>query len=242
MNNKDIDNNKGDNNNEGENKININNYKAEILDVPNEYNDYDINFKIIVIGNSGVGKTCITNQAIKHQFIDNYMATVGMEIYSLFMRINDKNIKLQIWDTCGQELYRSLISNFYRNSSLAILVYSIDQRDSYKDIDLWVKDIRANSSPDTKIILVGNKIDLEDRREIKYEEGKKIAEDYGFVEFFETSAKTGENVAKMFLNAGIILYDEHLKYKNISTNTSFNTFKPSLTKSKKKNIKKKECC
>jgi small GTP-binding protein len=224
----------------GENNINKNIDKVEILKVPNNYSDYEIHFKVIVIGNSGVGKTCITNKAIKNDFNNNYITTIGMEIYSLFIKINNKTIKLQIWDTCGQEIYRSLIVNFYRSTSLAILVYSINNKDSFRDIDLWVKELKSNNSPDTKLILVGNKLDLQDKREISYEEGKKFAKDFGFIDFFETSAKTGENVQTMFKKAAMLLYEEHLKYKEMSENTSFNSFKPSMYKTKE--IKRTKCC
>ena len=116
-------------------------YKAEILTNPNDSEFKDsLMFKIILIGNSGVGKTSITNNALKNIFFESYRATIGMEIFSLFVKVNHKIIKLQIWDTCGQEIYRSLITNFYRNSSLAVIVYSIDKKTSFKDIDLWLKE------------------------------------------------------------------------------------------------------
>ena len=98
----------------------------EIL--PEDYTQYDLSFKIIVIGDSGVGKSCLTNKATKNIFEESYNATVGFEFFSFNIKMNDKIIKLQIWDTCGQELYRSLITNFYRNSSLAIMVYAINNK------------------------------------------------------------------------------------------------------------------
>ena len=225
-----------------------NKYNGEILNVENEFSEYDINFKIIVIGNSGVGKTCITNQATKNVFTNKYQATIGMEIFSLYVKLKDKNkiIKLQIWDTCGQEIYRSLITNFYRSSSMAILVYSIDQKETFKDIDLWLKELKMNNSPDTKIMLVGNKLDLEEKREVQYEEAKKFSDDFDFCDFFETSAKTGENIKKMFIKAATILYDENSKFKDNETDSSYSTFKPSLGKILRSNKTRKEkkdiCC
>jgi len=237
------------NNNDEESNGEFGKYKPEILNVSNEYSEYDINFKIIVIGNSGVGKTCITNQAIKGVFCDQYQATIGMEIFSLFVKLNNKIIKLQIWDTCGQEIYRSLITNFYRSSSLAIIVYSIDQRSSFEDLDLWIKELKLYNSPDTKLILVGNKKDLEEKREIAYSEGEKFVKDYGFLDFFETSAKTGENIRKMFIKVAIVLYEEHIRYKDEDESSgsfsSYNPAKPSrLSKTQvmKKGKKKKKCC
>ena len=115
---------------EPKNEINSENkdFEVKILNVPENYEPKNaLTFKIIIIGNSGVGKTSITNNAIKNVFYENYRSTIGMEIFSLFLKINHKLVKLQIWDTCGQEIYRSLITNFYRNSSLAFIVFAIDE-------------------------------------------------------------------------------------------------------------------
>ena len=229
-----------------ENNLNNENneYDAEILNVSEEYPNYDINFKIIIIGNSGVGKTCITNNAVTNSFSNEYKSTIGMEIFSLYIKIKNNNtiLKFQIWDTCGQEIYRSLITNFYRSSSLAILVYSIDQRESFDDLDLWIKELKANNSPDTKLILVGNKLDLEDKRKVQYEEGKKLAQDFNFIGFFETSAKTGKNIKDMFLKAAVILYEEYNKFKDVEeTNSNLSSFKPTYGKLLPK-AKNKKCC
>ena len=99
--------------------------KIEVLS--EDYSNYDLSFKIIVIGDSGVGKSCLTMRATKNLFDTNYNATVGFEFFTFNVKINNQVVKLQVWDTCGQEIYRSLITNFYRNSSLAIMVYSIDK-------------------------------------------------------------------------------------------------------------------
>lgn len=104
---------------------NNNDLKVSVLGEEN--NHFDLSFKIIVIGDSGVGKSCLTMKATKNQFEENSTATVGFEFFSFNLKIDPKIIKLQIWDTCGQEIYRSLICNFYRNSALAIIMYSIDR-------------------------------------------------------------------------------------------------------------------
>ena len=215
-------------------------YKAEILNNPDESELNDsLMFKIILIGNSGVGKTSITNNALKNIFFETYRATIGMEIFSLFVKVNHKIIKLQIWDTCGQEIYRSLITNFYRNSSLAVIVYSIDKKASFKDIDLWLKELRLYSSPDIKIILIGNKSDLEDKREVTYEEGAKYLEDERIMSFYETSAKTGDNVKKLFEEIGIELYKEYKTYKTDETLKSNSTI---LSSSRVDYNQAKSCC
>ena len=137
------------------------NFVSEVL--PEDYNKYDLSFKIIVIGNSGVGKSCLSIKATKNIFENNYLATVGFEFFSFNVKLDDKVVKLQIWDTCGQEIYRSLITNFYRNSSLAIIVYAIDDKQSYQDIEVWLKDLKTYSNPDIKVFLIGNKTDMEEK-------------------------------------------------------------------------------
>lgn len=187
---------------------------ANIEQLPDDYSTYDKNFKIIVIGDSGVGKSCLTNKAIKDEFEVSYNATIGFEFYPLNLKVGDKVVKLQIWDTCGQELYRSLITNFYRSASLAILVYSIDEEKSFKNIDHWIKELKENNNPDTKLFLIGNKNDLEDKRAVEYQAGKKLADDLEMDYFAETSAKTGFNAKKVFFKAARILLDDFYKQKN----------------------------
>ena len=143
------------------------NYKTEILN--QEFNYSDLNFKIIIIGDSGVGKSCLSLQATKNVFESLYSPTIGFEFMIFFVRVEDKIIKLQIWDTCGQEVYRSIISSFYRNSSLAIIVYSIDSEDSFSNLEFWLNELKTKGNPDINIFLVGNKADLEDKRTISKE-------------------------------------------------------------------------
>jgi small GTP-binding protein len=231
-----LDENKEINKEDAENK----DYEVEILNYSEENAPKDLlNFKIIIIGNSGVGKTSITNNATKNIFIENYRSTIGMEIFSLYIKINHRLLKLQIWDTCGQEIYRSLITNFYRNSSLAIIVYSIDKRDSFKDIDIWIRELKAKSSPDIKIVLIGNKIDLDNSRQVSYEEGAKYLEHPEIIKFCETSAKTGENIQKIFKEVAIALYKDYIKYgddNELKKSESFQTTNADMKP------KKKSCC
>ena len=230
--------------NEENEKNNKNKDKPEIIPI-NEFSNFDLCFKIIIIGNCGVGKTCITNQGVKSEFSEGYQSTIGVEYFTMFIKLDNKIIKLQIWDTCGMEVYRSLIKSFYINSSLAVIVYAINDSDSFNDIHFWVKELKTMSSPDIKIILIGNKIDLENERKVSYEEGQCVAKEYGFQQFFETSAKTGENIKEMFLKISSILYKDYLKYSdNIDPISSSNpNSKPSLRlKRHKKKSNKKKCC
>jgi len=168
---------------------------------------------LIVIGDSGVGKSCLTQKASKNIFESNYSATVGFEFFTFNVKINDKVIKLQIWDTCGQEIYRSLITNFYRNSSLAIMVYSIDNVESFENIDTWLKEIKTHSNPDVKIFLIGNKNDLEDKRKVNKEQGEKFKQVNGLDYHIEASAKTGFNAKNVFIESAKALYKDYLNYK-----------------------------
>jgi len=219
---------------------------------------YDLTFKIIIIGDSGVGKTCLSLRATKNYFESNYNTTIGFEFSTFCCKIKEKIIKLQIWDTCGQEVYRSLIVSFYRNSSLAILMYSIDNFESFQHINNWLNDIRDKSNPNIKKFLIGNKNDLENERKIKTEEAEKFSKNLNFDFFMECSAKTGINVSNIFIRASKLLYIETAKY--INNNSNRYTFysisdsnddnemmknsvnKSLINKKDKENNGKKSCC
>ena len=185
--------------------------KVEVL--PDDYSKYDLSFKMIIVGDAGVGKSCLITKASKGVFDETYSATLGFEFLTFNVKLDDKIIKLQIWDTCGQEIYKSLISSFYRNATLAMIVYSIDSRESFMNINTWLKEIKLQSNPDIKIFLIGNKADLEDDRKIKTDEARQLKSENGFNYFSEASAKSGLNTQTVFIEAAKLLYKEHLKYK-----------------------------
>ena len=175
---------------------------------------FDLSFKIIIVGDQGVGKSCLAIKASRNYFEDYYSPTVGFEFVSFNVRVQNKIIKLQIWDTCGQEVYRSLISSFFRSASLAIIVYSIDTEDSFNNIEKWLNDIKTQSNPDIKIFLIGNKADLEDKRRLTKEQGEQLCKDHKLAFFMETSAKTGFNVQNVFIQVAKELYLQHEEIKN----------------------------
>ena len=219
------------------------NLKAEVL--PDDYNQYDLSFKMIVIGDAGVGKSCLTTKAAKGIFDETYSATVGFEFLTFNVKLNDKVIKLQIWDTCGQEIYRSLISSFYRNASLAMMVYSIDSKESFIHIETWLKEVKLQSNPDIKIFLIGNKADLEDKREVKLEQAKLYKNENDIHYFCETSAKNGLNAQEVFIEAAKLLYKEHLKYKaraNRVDNGAGGNISVPIKINDGKNERKSGCC
>ena len=219
-------------------------FAIELL--PEDFAQYDISFKIIVIGDSGVGKSCLTTQAVRNNFEEFYTATVGFEFLTFNMRINNNVLKLQIWDTCGQEVYKSLISNFYRNSSLALILYAINNRDSFQHAETWLNDLKSQANPNVKVFLVGNKSDLENERVISKEEGEKFKEEKKLDRFFETSAKTGENARSSLLEAAKLLYKDYLKAKQNLANGEVqeddNNRGDKLTKKQESNKPKMKCC
>ena len=213
-------------------------FNSDFEILPEDYKHYDLSFKIIVIGDSGVGKSCITNKAIRNVFELNYNATVGFEFSTFIVKLNNKVIKLKVFDTCGQELYRSLATQFYRNSSLAIIVYSVTNEESFDNVEMWLREIRAYNSPDIKVFLIGNKIDLVDERKVSTEDGESYAKTNKANKFLESSAKTGINVQEIFVEAAKLLYADYTLY-NGSENTSGFISKPEQEPPKKK---KKGCC
>ena len=221
-------------------------YRVEIL--PEDYAQYDLNFKIIVIGDSGVGKSCLTTKAVKNNFEEYYTATVGFEFLTFNLKLNDNVIKLQIWDTCGQEIYKSLISNFYRNSALAIMLYSIDNKDSFVHTENWLNEVKNLANPDIRIFLVGNKSDLEGNRVISKEEGENFKEKNKLDLFIETSAKTGYNARNVLVEAAKCLFIDYNNFKKNNANTEKNrkNSENSNTKLDNKNdnvlVKSKKCC
>uniref|UniRef100_A0A803TDH2 RAB2B, member RAS onco family n=1 Tax=Anolis carolinensis TaxID=28377 RepID=A0A803TDH2_ANOCA len=153
-------------------------------------------FKYIVIGDSGVGKSCLLLQFTDKRFLSSHNLTVGVEFGSRMITINDKKIKLQIWDTAGQESFRSIARSYYRGAAGALLVYDITKRDTFNHLHTWLEDARKNSSSHIVIVLVGNKSDLEDQRVVQREEGEAFAREHGMV-FLETSARTATNVEEV---------------------------------------------
>ena len=214
-------------------------FNIELL--PEDYAQYDISFKIIVIGDSSVGKSCLTTQAVRNKFIDFYQTTVGFEFLTFNLRINTNVVKLQVWDTCGQEVYKSLISNFYRNSSLALIVYAINNRNSFEHAEIWLNELKNKSNPKVRIFLVGNKCDLENTRVVSREEGENFKNEKNLDKFIETSAKTGENARNVLLEAAKMLFKDYLKVKEKIKNNG-NDGSDGETLERKNGKNRSKCC
>jgi Ras-related protein Rab-6A len=157
--------------------------------------------KIIFVGDAGVGKTTIIGRIMDSPFTDAYEPSIGVDFMSKNIKYHGQNIKLQMWDTAGQEKYKGLIPSYVRNSSIVFIVYDISSKTSFDNIPKWINFIK--SIENTTLILCGNKIDLESR-EVKKEVGEEFAKKEG-ISFFEVSAKTNENIKNMFYNVVVEL-------------------------------------
>ena len=157
---------------------------------------YDSLFKLLIIGESGVGKTCLLLRYTDDSFTANHLTTIGIDFKIKIIPIEGKLIKLQIWDTAGQERFRTITKTYYKGAHGIILTYDVTDQNSFKNIRNWIKQIEANAQTSVKKVLVGNKCDKPDRV-VSEEEGKKLADDFG-MSFFETSAKTNHNVSEVF--------------------------------------------
>ena len=157
-------------------------------------------FKLVILGDSGVGKTSLVKYEINNSFINSNNSTIVFEHSFKNFNISEKIVRLQIWDTCGQEIYHSSIKNFYKSALCIIVVFSLESLDSFYNVNEWVKEIKENNSEDSIIVLIGNKSDLSKPRIIP----KELIEDYRkkneIENYYETSAKTGENVHEIFKN------------------------------------------
>ena len=158
--------------------------------------------KYIIIGDSSVGKSNILLRYVHNSFNPEFLTTIGVEFGAKNIEINKKIFKIQIWDTAGQENFRSITRAYYKNSVCALIVYDITNRSSFENIISWIEDCKGQSPKSIFIILVGNKNDLENERQVSYEEGLEFAKNNNIV-FFETSAKTGKNISELFQTSAI---------------------------------------
>ena len=178
-------------------------------------NEELINYKIILVGDSSVGKTCLLMRAVNNKFTENYQATIGFEFLLMYFQVNNVKIKLQIWDTCGQEIYRSLIQGFYRNTAATIIVFSKTDRRSFDNLGSWVKDVKNNTEQEIPLFLVGNKCDVENNLiEVTKEEGEQFMKQYNLKYYSDISAKTGYKVLDTFEEVAKTVYKDFCSKRN----------------------------
>uniref|UniRef100_A0A7M4E2C1 Ras-related protein Rab-3 n=1 Tax=Crocodylus porosus TaxID=8502 RepID=A0A7M4E2C1_CROPO len=159
--------------------------------------NFDYMFKLLIIGNSSVGKTSFLFRYADDTFTPAFVSTVGIDFKVKTVCRNDKRVKLQIWDTAGQERYRTITTAYYRGAMGFILMYDITNEDSFNAVQDWATQIKTYSWDNAQVILVGNKCDMEDERIVPLEKGKHLANQLGF-DYFEASAKENINVRQVF--------------------------------------------
>ncbi|KAM3132255.1 Rab GTPase ypt31 [Paramecium bursaria] len=159
--------------------------------------DYDFLFKIVLIGDSGVGKTNILYRFTRNEFNMESKTTIGVEFASKSLVIEEKRVKAQIWDTAGQERYRAITSAYYRGAVGALVIYDITKQNSFDSAEKWLKELKDNAEQQMVIMLVGNKLDMKHLRQVSAEVGAAFAQKNGLA-FIETSAMDGSNVHQAF--------------------------------------------
>ena len=193
-----------------------------------------VTFKILTIGESGVGKTCILRRFVENKFLKNHLATIGIDFKTKTLTINNQEIKLKIWDTAGQERFRNITTQYYKGADGIVLVYDVTDDASYEKIRDWMDQILSNTQKDDiGLVLLGNKCDMEPRS-VTEEQGNKLAEELK-ISYFETSALTGQGIKESFEQ----LTRDIMKKKGVGENTG--DVGLDLKKTKNKNGKG-DCC
>jgi len=160
---------------------------------------YDYLFKLLLIGDSGVGKTCVLFRFSEDAFNSTFISTIGIDFKIRTIDLDGKKIKLQIWDTAGQERFRTITTAYYRGAMGIMLVYDITNEKSFDNIKNWIRNIEEHASSDVEKMVLGNKCDMNDRRQVTKEKGEALAVEFG-IKFMETSAKASINVDEAFIS------------------------------------------
>ncbi len=216
---------------------------------------YDSSIKVIILGDSYVGKSSLINRLINNKFVE-LSSTLSIEYHTYIISINDYKIRMQLWDTAGQEKYNSIISNYYKGTDVAIFVYSIDKQETFENIQMWFKHLKENNE-DSLNILIGNKLDMEKEgaRVVSYEKAENFARDNNFFLIREISCKSKEayeieDIYEVFDEIGKYFYEKSKDRNNNADSISYKVSdsmrtlgeKHRIKKENEKNKKKVGCC
>ncbi|KAL5007997.1 hypothetical protein ScPMuIL_013578 [Solemya velum] len=165
---------------------------------PRFSDDCDYLFRIVLIGNSGVGKSCLLLRFADDTWTDTFIATIGVDFKIRTIEMDGKQVKLQIWDTAGQDRFKSITTSYYRGAAGVAVVYDVTDLESFNNVKTWLDDVERYSSEDVSKLIIGNKSDLETKRVVGYDTGKEFCDGLG-IPFLETSAKNSSNVDQAFM-------------------------------------------
>ncbi len=202
--------------------------------------EYDFIFKVLLLGNSDVGKSSMLLRFVDSVWNDAFTPTIGVDFKVKTLEINNKRVKMQIWDTAGQERFRTVVSTYFRGAHGILLLYDVTNKDSFKNLENWLIEIEKNSNQKVLKILIGNKCDLTEDREITTEEGQTFANRNG-MEFMETSAKMNTNVSEAFTTLGKLMIEFNSK-TNTNQGKKSGEVKTLKSNSGKDLNTKKKCC
>ncbi|XP_043999556.1 ras-related protein Rab-15-like [Gambusia affinis] len=172
---------------------------------------YDVLFRLLLLGDSGVGKTCMLRRFTEDEFDLSHISTIGVDFKMKTIEIDGLKVRIQIWDTAGQERYQTITKQYYRRAQGIVFVYDITNLPSFQHIAKWASDVDEFAPDDVQTILVGNKADEEFGRQVTKDQGKKLAETYG-MEFFETSASTSSNISETFIRVTELVLQAQMRY------------------------------
>ena len=205
--------------------------------------EYEYIFKIILIGSSGVGKSSLIQRYTQKTFEDVYDCTIGVDFFTKTIDVNGKTVKLQIWDTAGTEKYRSITSSYYRGSHCALIVFDLTSKDSFESLPTWIENYYKNCNQefDKNVIMIGNKNDLSEKRDVTQEKINDFIKLNNLV-YFETSAKTGENVDESFQYIAQKLMEEQELKEKLGVKREVKNNNLNLKNSENLITNKKKCC
>ncbi|XP_078270080.1 ras-related protein Rab-43 [Rhinoraja longicauda] len=170
---------------------------------------FDFLFKVVLIGDAGVGKTCVVQRFKSGIFVERQGNTIGVDFTMKTLEIQGKRVKLQIWDTAGQERFRTITQSYYRSANGAIIAYDISKRGTFESVPRWIEDVKKYAGSNIVQLLIGNKSDQDDIREVKYQDAQTLADHYEIVSVLETSAKDSSNVEEAFIKMATELMLRH---------------------------------
>ena len=211
------------------------------MEVPQQINPEIPKYKLIFLGDQSVGKSCILNRFMNDTFTEEYQATIGLDFQSKNVQIDNQDIHLLLYDTAGQEKFRALIPMYTRDANIILLVYDVTSKDSFLHLSDWFKDLTNVKKEEVIFAVVGNKTDLDDRREVNSNEGENYAKEHDFI-FAEVSAKTGDGFSELFYKNLFEKIRTKFRPGGQQPNSEVKDFKFNIEQEAKKNENKKGCC